>query len=134
MRRCVIIIEHAPCIKRLIGGERAEAALVWGGEQVCAAREVVLQQTWRMDSDGTYIVLVQSVDHPSAPANALNYVRARVRASSCNSFIANPNPVIAIPPLFHAIQTHKNTLPSGKPSGARSSGFEMLFFTYSMLC
>eukprot|EP00884_Botryococcus_braunii_P002944 jgi/Botrbrau1/12650/Bobra.67_1s0016.1 len=48
---------------------------------VCTPREVVVQQTWRMDSDGTYIVLVQSTEHPSAPVAASSYVRARVVAA-----------------------------------------------------
>lgn len=33
--------------------------------QVCAPRFSVLQQTWREDDDGTYIVLLQSTDSPA---------------------------------------------------------------------
>ena len=34
--------------------------------QVCAPRFSVLAQTWREDDDGTYIVLLRSMDHPAA--------------------------------------------------------------------
>lgn len=45
----------------------------------------MVEQTWRVDEDGTYIVLMQSTEHPKAPPAAgswLNWyrpVRAEVR-------------------------------------------------------
>jgi hypothetical protein len=45
---------------------------------MCAPREVVIQQTWRVESDGSYIVLVQSVEHPTVPPEASPHVRAEV--------------------------------------------------------
>lgn len=49
-----------------------------GVSQLCAPREVVIQQTWRAESDGSYIVLVQSVDHPAVRPEASSSVRAEV--------------------------------------------------------
>ena len=47
--------------------------------------QAVLEQTWRLDEDGTYIVLMQSTEHakaPQQPSSLLNWyrpVRAEVR-------------------------------------------------------
>lgn len=47
--------------------------------------QAVLEQTWRLDEDGTYIVLMQSTDHakaPQQPSSMLSWyhpVRAEVR-------------------------------------------------------
>ncbi|KAK9814451.1 hypothetical protein WJX72_006118 [[Myrmecia] bisecta] len=45
------------------------------GSLMCAPREVVLQQSWREDEAGTFIVLFQSVTHPDAPEQGRPWYR-----------------------------------------------------------
>ncbi|CAK0780512.1 hypothetical protein CVIRNUC_005077 [Coccomyxa viridis] len=47
-----------------------------------APREVVIKRTWRREDDGTFVVMMQSVDHPAAPAREPPFYnwRAPIRA------------------------------------------------------
>ena len=56
--------------------------------QMCAPREVVLQQMWREEEDGTFIVLLHSTKHrraamPPASWSWWQPIRAQVCPSAC---------------------------------------------------
>ena len=48
---------------------------------VASPRDLVVARTWRLDDDGTYVLLYQSTDHPAAPPLQWGPVRGRVLAA-----------------------------------------------------
>lgn len=54
---------------------------------LAAPRETVVEQLWRQDENGVYLVMIHSMDHPAVPVNDLPWyhwfspVRAQVHAS-----------------------------------------------------
>lgn len=65
--------------------------------QLCAPREVVLQQMWREEDDGTFIVLLHSTKHRKAsmPAPSWSWwqpIRAQVGPTPCPVLSVHPHP------------------------------------------
>ncbi|KAK9823769.1 hypothetical protein WJX72_005371 [[Myrmecia] bisecta] len=77
------VLESLDQQSRIIKGNLEPTGLL---SKVCAAREVVVQQTWREDDDGTFIVLMRSTKHrkarePSAGWLGYQPIRAQVAAA-----------------------------------------------------
>ena len=73
--------------------------------QMCAPREVVLQQMWREEEDGTFIVLLHSTKHRRAATPPASWswwqpIRAQVCPLACPS--ACPLPWLSSSLLFRS--------------------------------
>jgi hypothetical protein len=62
---------------------------------LAAPRETVVEQLWRQDENGVYLVMVHSMDHPAVPVNDVPWYHwfspVRAQVPSCPPCAAKPN-------------------------------------------